>query len=106
MEIRSFKSPEEVEIDISELRKITDYVKTKFGFDFTEYAISSFRRRISRIMHLGKFESVDKIIAKLETKSDYFEEFLCEITVNTTEYFRDPTFWKSMREKVLEMLLH
>jgi len=104
MDIKSFTSPEEVEIDISELRKITDYVKSKFGFDFTEYAISSFRRRVSRIMHLGKFESVDKIITKLETKPDYFEEFLCEITVNTTEYFRDPTFWKAMRDKVLPEL--
>jgi chemotaxis protein methyltransferase CheR len=101
MNIEFFNRPEEIDVDISALRRLTEYVKDKFGFDFSEYAISSFRRRVSRIMQLGKFDSVDKIIKKLDAEPKYFEEFLCEITVNTTEYFRDPTFWKALREKVI-----
>ncbi|MGY6560513.1 MAG: CheR family methyltransferase [Luteibaculaceae bacterium] len=104
MNVEFFNKPDDVEVEISELRKLTEFVKVKFGFDFSEYAISSFRRRVSRIMQLSKFDSVEKIIKRLDTTPAYFEEFLCEITVNTTEYFRDPTFWKAMREKVLPEL--
>ena len=33
--------------------------------------------------------------------SNFFHEFLSEITVNVTEMFRDPSFWVELRENIL-----
>jgi chemotaxis protein methyltransferase CheR len=67
--------------------------------------MSSFKRRIKRLLDLYKFKNVDKLISVLETNSDFFEEFISEITVNVTEMFRDPTFWKILKEQILPNIL-
>lgn len=93
------------DIEIADLRKLTQLVKDKYDFDFKNYAMSSFKRRIQRIIELYKFKSVNALIEKLNTTPSFFEEFLSEVTVNVTEMFRDPTFWKFLRDHVLPNLL-
>ncbi|MEH0154589.1 protein-glutamate O-methyltransferase CheR [Limibacter armeniacum] len=89
------------EIEIAELRKLTQFIEDKFEYDFKNYAMSSFKRRIKRVLELYKFRSVDSLINKLTTNPSFFQEFVSEITVNVTEMFRDPTFWKALRESIL-----
>lgn len=93
------------EIHIVDIRKLTEIIKTKYGYDFTNYAISSFKRRILRILELYKFKSVDTLIKKIGDDPVFFEEFVSEITVNVTEMFRDPSFWRILRDKVLPNIL-
>ncbi len=93
------------EIHIVDIRKLTEVIKTKYGFDFTNYAISSFKRRILRIIELYKFRSVDALTKKITDDPKFFEEFISEITVNVTEMFRDPSFWRIMRDKILPNIL-
>lgn len=93
------------EIHIVDIRKLTEIIKTKYGYDFTNYAISSFKRRILRILELYKFKSVDALIKKIGDDPVFFEEFVSEITVNVTEMFRDPSFWRILRDKVLPNIL-
>ena len=38
------------------------------------------------------------------SNQDYFNDFLLEITVNVTEMFRDPGFFKELRSKVISQL--
>ena len=89
------------EIDIKDIKKLTETIQSRYDFDFSNYALSSFKRRIKRIMDLQNIKSVDSLISKIETNALYFKEFLSEITVNVTEMFRDPTFWIALRENVL-----
>jgi chemotaxis protein methyltransferase CheR len=93
------------DIDIADVRRLTDLVKQKYNYDFKDYAMSSFKRRIKRLLDLYKFKNVDKLISVLETNTDFFEEFISEITVNVTEMFRDPTFWKILKEQILPNIL-
>lgn len=92
-------------IEITDIRRITEVVKNQYNYNFGDYALSSFKRRIVRVLDLHKLESVDVLIKKLETDSDYFQEFLSELTVNVTEMFRDPSFWRELRENVIPNLL-
>lgn len=93
------------EIEISELRKLTEVVKQHRGYDFTNYAMSSFKRRIVRVLELGKFSSVEQLIRKLKEEDGYVDEFLEEITVNVTEMFRDPSFWRMVRDHIIPNIL-
>ena len=93
------------EIHIVDIRNLTEVIKTKYGYDFTNYAISSFKRRILRIIGLYKFNNVDALTKKISDDPSFFEEFISEITVNVTEMFRDPSFWRVLRDEIIPNIL-
>ena len=93
------------EIHIVDIRKLTEVIKSNYGYDFTNYAISSFKRRILRIIDLYKFNSIAALTQKIGDDPTFFEEFISEITVNVTEMFRDPSFWRVLRDKIIPNIL-
>jgi len=93
------------EIDIVHIKKLTEVIKSRYGYDFTNYAISSFKRRVLRILELHKISGIDSLTIKIQNDSAFFEEFISEITVNVTEMFRDPSFWSVLREKIIPNIL-
>lgn len=91
------------ELPLTDLKKIVAFVKSHHGFDFGDYAMSSFKRRVSRILQLYSLPSIDELLKRLDNK-EFYEEFLREITVNTTEMFRAPSFWRKLREQIIPIL--
>jgi chemotaxis protein methyltransferase CheR len=85
-----------MDVGISDLKKITQAIKDKYEYDFSNYAMSSFKRRIFRILELKNI-SPDELVNKISNNSFTKEEFLHEVTVNVTEMFRDPSFWKTIK---------
>lgn len=92
------------EIDIADLRRISELIYQKYNYDFRNYAMSSFKRRVQRILELKKL-TVDTLIRKLNDQPHFIHEFLDELTVNVTEMFRDPGFWRVMREEIIPSIL-
>ncbi|BDD05047.1 CheR family methyltransferase [Aureibacter tunicatorum] len=93
------------EIEISDIKALAELVHKKYNVDFTNYAMSSFRRRVTRVIDLYRFESVKQLIERVDGDKVFFETFLSEITVNVTEMFRDPSFWRFIREHVIPNIL-
>ena len=93
------------EIHIVDIRRLAEIIKEKYDYDFTNYAMSSFKRRISRILELYKFNSIEPLIKKISESEEFFHDFLSEITVNVTEMFRDPSFWRVLRDKIIPNIL-
>lgn len=91
-------------VGLTELRKLADFIHFKYKFDFSHYAVASFQRRVVRVMEINKFNTIDDLIKKLSTDSLFYDDFLKEITVNTTEMFRDPGLWRALRENILPEL--
>jgi chemotaxis protein methyltransferase CheR len=92
------------DIDIADLKRISEFIYQKYSYDFRNYAMSSFKRRVLRIMELKKL-TVDALIKKLSETPSFINEFLDELTVNVTEMFRDPSFWRVMREEIIPAIL-
>lgn len=90
-----------VDIGIADIKRINKVIEDNNGYSFGGYAQSSFKRRISRIMAVHGFKTIDALIERLNSDKSYYKDFLDELTVNTTEMFRDPSFWKVMKEKVI-----
>lgn len=99
------QNPQNSELELEELKKLALHINKRYGYDFTDYAMSSFRRRVRRIMELYKIPSIDDLILSIEDGRRSIEEFVSEITVNVTEMFRDPPFWTVMREHILPNLM-
>ena len=74
------------------------------GYDFEGYSRASFRRRIDRIYQLDGFTHFHDFLSKIRTDEEYFKRLVEEITVNVTEMFRDPAFYKVLREEILPAL--
>jgi chemotaxis protein methyltransferase CheR len=92
------------DIDIADLKKITELIQGKYGYDFRNYAMSSFKRRMLRILELKNL-TVESLLKKLTEQPAFIEEFLDELTVNVTEMFRDPGFWRILRDEIIPGIL-
>lgn len=92
------------DIDIADLKRISELIYQKYRYDFRNYAMSSFKRRVLRIIELKKI-TVEALIKRLEENPAFINEFLDELTVNVTEMFRDPSFWRVMREEIIPSIL-
>ena len=86
-----------------QLSELTDLVKRVHGFDFSDYSKGSLKRRLSRIIMLKKV-SMEELMRLLLTEPPFFQWFLEEITVNVTEMFRDPAFYKALNTQVIPYL--
>jgi chemotaxis protein methyltransferase CheR len=52
-----------------------------------------------------KSMQVEALIKKLTDQPQFIEEFLDELTVNVTEMFRDPSFWRILRDEIIPGIL-
>ncbi|WP_214227308.1 protein-glutamate O-methyltransferase CheR [Pedobacter sp. B4-66] len=76
----------------------------QYGYDFTGYSKASLKRRIARLYSLDRAVSFAEFRYKINNDSLYFKRFVEQITVNVTEMFRDPSFFKTLRDVVLPKL--
>src|SRR5688572_12280175 len=90
-------------LSFAQLDEIVHLVSSVYGYNFNGYSKASLKRRVSLIMDKKQLDFYSlKMI--LTNEPAFFDEFLPEITVNVTEMFRDPTFYKSVRQNVLPYL--
>ncbi|WP_231490592.1 protein-glutamate O-methyltransferase CheR [Pedobacter sp. Leaf170] len=91
-------------IDNEQVELLLNDVLEVYGYDFLEYSHASIKRRISRLFGLDNFVSFAEFRYTVKSDKKYFKRFLEEITVNVTEMFRDPSFYKALRKDVLPAL--
>lgn len=100
----SFHTSHSFQYSQEELKSFLDSIKFMYGYDFTEYAESSVKRRIINFMNVHKVHSLQDLSKILLKDESMFETFIQELSVTVTEMFRDPTFYKSLRDNVLSRL--
>lgn len=92
------------EISDADLEVVLNDVVELYGYDFMNYSRASMRRRITRLVVKDRYSSFAEFRYRVRNDKSYFKRFVEEITVNVTEMFRDPSFYKSLRENVLPHL--
>lgn len=90
-------SDSELEVVLSDLLDI-------HGYDFMNYSRASLKRRVTRLLTFDKFVSFAEFRYRLKSDPEYLQRFIEQVTVNVTEMFRDPHFYKTIREEVLPMV--
>jgi chemotaxis protein methyltransferase CheR len=92
-----------MEITNEELSEIVNLVKAQYGYDFTGYSEASLKRRLARFAGLAKV-TLFELKFHLTNDKSFFLWLLQSLTVNVTEMFRDPEFYKKIREEVIPVL--
>lgn len=86
------------ELGIVDIREIIRTVKSVHDYDFSNYALTSLKQRLERVMNNYGMLSADGLIKKITHEPAFFDVFLYEISVSSTEMFRDPSLWRWLRE--------
>jgi len=76
----------------------------KHGYDFLDYSRASMKRRLNRLVTVDKFPSFAEMRYRLLHDDFYLRRFIEEITVNVTEMFRDPDFFRYLRKHIIPTL--
>ena len=92
-----------MEVSLDDVKNIARTLKEYTDFDITEYSEKSLKRRIERITSEYKMNPVS-IVHKIKTDKKFARKLINDITVNTTELFRDPPMWYSLRYDIYPKL--
>jgi len=90
---------EKIEFDL-----LLQAIYQKYGYDFRNYSKASIRRRIRRRFSRSGLKTISEMQHKLLNDKQFFEVLLLDLTVNVTEMFRDPSFFKMIRKTVIPEL--
>jgi chemotaxis protein methyltransferase CheR len=94
----------DLEVETLEIRLLLEAIHAKYGYDLREYSWTSMRRRVlhalarSGLAHLGELQH------RLLHDAEFFATVLEDLTVRVSEMFRDPTFQRAFRARVVPML--
>ncbi|MCX7812961.1 MAG: protein-glutamate O-methyltransferase CheR [Pseudothermotoga sp.] len=80
-------------------------VHRHFGLDLSGYKPHRMKRRIEILIRKYKLSSYQEYLRLLLSNSVVRDEFLDKLTINVTEFFRNPEKWWELRDKYLPELL-
>jgi chemotaxis protein methyltransferase CheR len=92
------------EIEDVEIRLLLEGVQQVYGYDFRDYADASIKRRLTQWLAESPFETYSEAQSRLLRDPEVFVSLVQGITVNVTEMFRDPSFFRILREQVVPFL--
>jgi chemotaxis protein methyltransferase CheR len=90
-------------IDI-EMRLLIDAIYLKYHYDFRGYAEASLKRRLSTAPSRFGCKTLSQLQDKILHEPATFSAVLGLLTVPVSEMFRDPSYFCSLREKVVPIL--
>ncbi len=89
-----------MEITQTDIQRIIDSIRENSDYDFQNYSIRSFTRRIDKSLFDFKLD-VNGLINKIKNEEGFVTKLVNNITVNTTEMFRDIEMWHSLKYNIL-----
>ena len=88
-----------IEIDL-----FLEAIYQKYGYDFRNYGKAHIKRRLLHRMQLSKMSSISEMQYKVLYEEAFFNLILKDFSINVTEMFRDPSFYKNLREEIIPIL--
>jgi len=90
---------EKVEVDL-----LLEAIYRRHGYDFRHYAQASIRRRVRHFLAKTEYAKASELIPRLLYDEAFSQSLIHEFSITVTEMFRDPSFYRSVREKVIPYL--
>lgn len=80
-------------------------IKQKTGIDLSLYKEQQMKRRLTTLRLKRGCTTFEQYYKKLLENRDWFEEFLDRITINVSEFWRNPNRWEVLENKFIPELL-
>lgn len=104
MSLEAEITDDDVHLEEIEIRLLLEAIYSMYGYDFRSYSKASIRRRILHRLNACGAGSIMDMTARVLRDRPFFVELLNDLTVNVTEMYRDPMFYRRFREEVVPVL--
>ncbi len=96
--------PADSDVEEIELTLLVEGIESRYGYDFRHYSRPSLRRRVRTVVTAEQLASISALQERLLRDPACMARFIDAISVSTTSMFRDPSYYRSLRENVVPML--
>jgi chemotaxis protein methyltransferase CheR len=98
--VRAHRDPiEELELDL-----LLEAVHRHYGYDFRDYARTSIRRRVWKLVRSEELDSISALQGRVLHDPLAWERFVQGMSVNVSAMFRDPHFFRAFRRHAIPLL--
>jgi chemotaxis protein methyltransferase CheR len=87
-----------------ELKLIVEAIYLKYQYDFRDYAQSSLRRRLTQALSDLRCATLSQLQDRILREPSLFARLLQYLTVQVSDMFRDPLYFKAIRRDVVPVL--
>jgi chemotaxis protein methyltransferase CheR len=102
-EIESAYALESRKFDV-ELKLLIEGIYHLYHYDFRDYSRASLRRRLKGALAHFKCETLSQLQDRVLREPELFRALLDHLTVQVSEMFRDPSYFRAVREQVVPLL--
>ena len=92
------------ELDPIEVRLVLEAIRAKYGYDFRDYTPATIERRLRAVLARNGIAHLGELQHQLLHQPTFFYRLLDELTVQVSDFFRDPGFFRAFRRKVVPVL--
>jgi chemotaxis protein methyltransferase CheR len=87
-----------------ELQLLLEAIYRQYHYDFRGYSLASVKRRITQALVLFKCPSISALQERLLHDPGMVPQLIAYLTVQVSEMFRDPSYYRALRETVVPHL--
>jgi len=95
---------EKIDNEDLEIALLLETIYKKYGYDFRGYSPAHIKRRIVHRMTMEDLKNISELQHKVIYDKKFINTILSDFSINVTEMYRDPSFFKSFREKIIPVL--
>lgn len=92
------------ELEEIQIALLVDAIYKRYGYDFRNYAPASLKRRIHSFAGASKYETISAMIPPLLYDESFGARLIYALSVTVSEMFRDPEFFRFLREQIIPYL--
>ena len=90
---------------MEEFTQFKEQMQQTFGLDLNSYKENQLRRRLTGYLARLNLPGYPALFARLKSSRQAYEAFLEYLTINVSEFFRDPARWTELEKEILPALL-
>jgi chemotaxis protein methyltransferase CheR len=87
-----------------EMQLLMEAIFLRYGYDFRNYSKAHIRRRVLHHLSMSLISNVTLLQERILRDRNFFNNFLDDLSINVTEMFRDPEFYKSLKTNIIPKL--
>jgi chemotaxis protein methyltransferase CheR len=96
--------PAAIEIEELEIDLLLEAIQRRYGYDFRDYARASVRRKVRAIAATVGVAQISELVPRLLHDPQLFAGVVGTFATPVTEMFRDPPFFRYLRETIVPYL--
>jgi chemotaxis protein methyltransferase CheR len=100
----STEQPIDAEVERIEVDLVLEAIHTKYGYDLRGYTAAPMLSRVRALLARTGVAHLGELQHRLLHDAEFFGSVLHGLTVQVSSMFRDPSFYRTLRERVVPIL--